>query len=89
MAHREGHVNESLDLSDEKYENPQVHTGDDGDGAKSKGGGDGGCELPFAIAVREDDDGFEDLERTPNVFMDTIEMAQVCTLHYLTFSVSL
>ena len=74
MAQREGRVNESLDLSDERYEKPQIHGGDDG--AESKGG----VGLPFAvIAVREDgdDDGFEDLERTPNTFTDAIERAQV------------
>ena len=79
MAQGEGHVNETLDLSDEKYEKPQIHGGDDGEGDRaelSKGGGG----LPFAvIAVREDedDDGFEDLERTPNTFTDAIERAQV------------
>lgn len=79
MAQREGRVNESLDLSDEKYEKPQIHTGDDGDGAKSKGGDGVGGGLPIAIAVPddEDDDGFEDLERTPSMFMDAIERAQV------------
>ena len=48
----------------------------------SKGGGG----LPFAvIAVGEDgdEDGFEDLERTPNTFTDAIERAQVGDLQHL------
>ena len=78
MAQREGHINESLDLSDERYEKPQTRDYDDGDRGKSKD--DGG--VPFAIDVREDNDvdGFEDLERTPNTFTDAIEKAQVSDL---------
>ena len=83
MAQGEGHVNESLDLSDEKYEQPRIQDGgDSNDGAKlSKAGGKGRDSFgTFAIPVHqeEEDHGFEDLERTPNTFTDTIEKAQVC-----------
>ena len=85
MAQGEGHVNESLDLSDEKYEQPQIQNGGDSDdGAKlSKAGGNGRDSFgTFAIPVRQEDEdhGFEDLERTPNTFTDAIEKAQVCYL---------
>ena len=75
MAQKEAHTNEALDLSDEKYEKPAILPHGD-DVAKSNDGGG-----PFAITVDNvgEDDGFEDLERMPNAFMDAIERAQVWT----------
>ena len=78
MSQKEAHTNEALDLSDEKYEKPAVVPHGDSV-AKSNGGDGGGGGLPFAITVENvgKDDSFEDLEMTPNAFMDAIERAQV------------
>ena len=82
MAQGVGHVNESLDLSDEKYEQQRIPDGGESEAKLSEAGGRGRNSFgTFAIAVRpkDEDNGFEDLERTPNTFTDAIEKAQVCS----------